>query len=460
VDGPASLGNAWRALGEQLAAYRKAAGYSQLQLATLAVCSRSTIANVEIGRQHAPADFWRRVDEALDAGGALVMASEKIDAAVRQNHRDHARRVRPVLPGYDASEQTRILEAVGTGHVVQCEGRWGDLVAAAAEQARDQAMRMAVTEIGPGVAEQLRAEVARLSRAYVSAPPAPLFAAMGRVLGRVQLALTQRVYPSQARELGFLAGALCGLMANASLDLGREDAAEALAMAAWTYGRVIDHGPLMGWARGTQALAAIWEQRYLDAAERAADGLTHAPPGMAGARLHAIQARALAAAGERPLARHALQAAGRAYSEAHGDDLHHDLGGEFAFSEAKLWYYRALTFAEIGDLPQAGSAAEAAIKLYEQTPVRFRSYGCQALARVELARVHLKSSNLDEAAQALAGLFTLGPEMRISSLGDHLQALRVELRGPVGRQSRTARQLDQQLAEFTAARAARALAGG
>jgi hypothetical protein len=155
-----------------------------------------------------------------------------------------------------------------------------------------------------------------------------------------------------------------------------------------------------------------------------------------------------------------LQAAGRAYSQTHGDDLHHGLGGEFAFSDAKLWYYRALTLADIGDLPQAGKAAEAAIRLYEQTPQRLRSYGCQALARVELARAHLNSSELDEAAQALAALLTLGPEMRISSLSDHLQAFRGELRSSVARGSRTARQLDQQLAEFTAARAVRALPGG
>lgn len=46
-------------------------------------------------------------------------------------------------------------------------------------------------------------------------------------------------------------------MANASLDLDREEAADDHARAAWASGRVIDHDPLMGWARGTHALAAI-----------------------------------------------------------------------------------------------------------------------------------------------------------------------------------------------------------
>ena len=45
-----------RALGAELAAYRRAAGHSQAQLARFTEYSRSTIANVETGRQHVPRD--------------------------------------------------------------------------------------------------------------------------------------------------------------------------------------------------------------------------------------------------------------------------------------------------------------------------------------------------------------------------------------------------------------------
>src|ERR1035437_10214523 len=170
---------------------------------------------------------------------------------------------------------------------------------------------VAVTDIGPGTVEQFRADVARLGRAYVSAPPLPLFAAMHRTLNRVQASLHQKAYPDQARDLNFLAGALCGLMA-ASLDLGREEAADDLARAAWTHGRVMDNGPLMGWARGTQALAAIWDHRYLDAARNGEDDRVHLPVGAGAGRLHAIHARALAAHGEPAHAATAITAAGKA----------------------------------------------------------------------------------------------------------------------------------------------------
>lgn len=59
-------GAAWQALGRQLAASRRAAGLSQEQLAGLAAYSRSTVANVETGRQHVGREFWVQCDRAAD----------------------------------------------------------------------------------------------------------------------------------------------------------------------------------------------------------------------------------------------------------------------------------------------------------------------------------------------------------------------------------------------------------
>ena len=144
----------------------------------------------------------------------------------------------------------QLVHAPGDADDVPGLGEGGlDAIALAASQTREHTEHPAVTEVGPGTVEQFRADVVRLGRAYVSAPPLPLFAAMHQALNRVQAALRRRMYPDQARDLNFLAGALCGLMANASLDLGREEAADDLARAAWTHGRVIDNGPRMGWAR-------------------------------------------------------------------------------------------------------------------------------------------------------------------------------------------------------------------
>lgn len=257
VSEPEAIANARRVLGAQLAACRRAAGMSQQELADEAGFSRSAIGNAESGRSGVSSDFWVKVDRAVSAGGTLIAEYAKIDTAARlararevqQPEDDPAQTTLPVI-----SPPARLQPDLTLAPLAAVPGATElDLLTAAAAQARDHAVHAAVTGIGPGTLEQLTAEVVRLSRTYVAGSPLPLFAAMGRSFGRVQEALDQRLYPAQARDLNFLAGVLCGLMANASLDLGREDAAEDLARAAWTYGTIIDHDPLIGWARGTQA---------------------------------------------------------------------------------------------------------------------------------------------------------------------------------------------------------------
>jgi transcriptional regulator with XRE-family HTH domain len=66
------------ALGGQLAAWRESARESQRSLADQLPFSRSTVANVETGRQHAPREFWQRCDDLLSAGGDLLAAYDQL----------------------------------------------------------------------------------------------------------------------------------------------------------------------------------------------------------------------------------------------------------------------------------------------------------------------------------------------------------------------------------------------
>jgi hypothetical protein len=67
---------------------------------------------------------------------------------------------------------------------------------------------------------------------------------------------------------------------------------------------------------------------------------------------------------------------------------------------------------------------------------------------------------LDDAAEALGGMLSLDPHLRIGSLSEYLETCRELLRTPACRGSRTARQLDQRLAAFSGASAVRALPDG
>jgi transcriptional regulator with XRE-family HTH domain len=92
------------ALGIELAAYRRAAGYTQARLAQLTEYSRSTIANVETGRQRVPRDFWERADRVLQTGGVLATAHDHGETTARLKLRAAARSL----------SSSRQLQAAGT----------------------------------------------------------------------------------------------------------------------------------------------------------------------------------------------------------------------------------------------------------------------------------------------------------------------------------------------------------
>ncbi|WP_431729088.1 helix-turn-helix domain-containing protein [Verrucosispora sp. TAA-831] len=77
---PETVAEARRLLGARLADVRTAAGVRQVDLARMVRWSRSTVANVETGRQSAPREFWLGCDLALGARGLLVAAWVETEA--------------------------------------------------------------------------------------------------------------------------------------------------------------------------------------------------------------------------------------------------------------------------------------------------------------------------------------------------------------------------------------------
>jgi tetratricopeptide (TPR) repeat protein len=78
VPEPDEVVQARQALGRQPALYRQAAGYSQHQLAPLTLYGRSTIANVEVGRQNVPRSFSAACDAVLHTGGLLAAEYDEL----------------------------------------------------------------------------------------------------------------------------------------------------------------------------------------------------------------------------------------------------------------------------------------------------------------------------------------------------------------------------------------------
>ncbi|GAA3145765.1 hypothetical protein GCM10010466_41040 [Planomonospora alba] len=294
-----------------------------------------------------------------------------------------------------------------------------DLIAAAAEEAGSHAELAEASELGSGALERLRAQVVWIGKRYVSQPPLPLFVEMRELQERTRKALDKRIHPGQARELYFLTGVLCGLMANVSMDMDRRVPADTLARAAWTYGKVAGHPALMGWARGMQSSVALWDRRYADAARYAEEGLTHLWAGSGATRLHMLRARAYAMQGRGAEASDALARAADARA-AGGDELHDEIAGEFAFRPAKECYYAAVTHLHLGDPVEAISAARRSLALYAAGDPENRSYGCESMASAHLVVAHLMEGDTAGAEEAMEPILALPPDRRIGSLGTTL----------------------------------------
>lgn len=78
-------------LGHTLAAYRKAASFTQVDLAPRMAYTRSTIANVERGRQNVPRRFWEKADKLLNADGELLNAFNRLQDAEQVRHINSSR---------------------------------------------------------------------------------------------------------------------------------------------------------------------------------------------------------------------------------------------------------------------------------------------------------------------------------------------------------------------------------
>ncbi|MEW2382686.1 helix-turn-helix domain-containing protein [Micromonospora sp. NPDC047707] len=105
-------------LGRVLAESRRSARVIQDRLAVLVRWSRSSIANVEVGCQFAPREFWMAGDVALGCEGALLAAWGRTDALARRlREQEKEAQIRQLLaqpiPGCACRELHRLLAESG-----------------------------------------------------------------------------------------------------------------------------------------------------------------------------------------------------------------------------------------------------------------------------------------------------------------------------------------------------------
>jgi transcriptional regulator with XRE-family HTH domain len=354
-----------------------------------------------------------------------------------------------ILTEVDRREFLRSAGLIGVGTALSELHPWQleRLIRAVARESAQEASHAELTNVGPATLEQLHADVRRLARSYVTEPVLPLFVEMVAIRDHVFNHLSGRQPPSQTIDLHLLAGQLCGLLANATLDLGYKEAAADHARSAWAYAEVIGHEGVRAWVRYMQAVISYWSGHPSDALNFARSGQSHATSGTVLARLSAWEAQALAWLGFRDDAARAINRAQSALGTGY-DELHDDVQGEFAYGPARLAAASTSVFMHTGETQRALEAADQALALFRSSPPEERSYGCEALLLINLATTHVHRRELEGATSVLTPVLSLPSAHQIELYGQGLGRIRKLLNQPDYRQASAAKQLDQRIQNF------------
>ncbi|MFF5261223.1 hypothetical protein ACFY4C_19965 [Actinomadura viridis] len=343
--------------------------------------------------------------------------------------------------------RTRDEDAYGREEPFAYEDPEHEVVIMAAHESSEHAERAERRDIGEAPLEQMRADVVRLANEYLTGDPFPLFQEMRRVRARMYSALDKKLWPRDATELYLLLGALHALMANAAQDLGYPHAAGELLRAGWAYAQGIGHRPLMGFMRGALSSIAYWEGRPRQARDLARSGFAYLPDGPGAAHLHLLDARACARLGDEEGVRAALEEGRAAAERPYTDEVHDEIGGEFACSAA---YRASLAGTALLEIPGGDDDAvpvlERGAALYAEAPAEQRSYGTEAITRIHLARGQLRAGRLE--AVDLSLVFALPADRRIDALPKALGGVRAELASPRYRGDPRAAELDERIEAF------------
>jgi hypothetical protein len=318
-----------------------------------------------------------------------------------------------------------------------------------AHEGSQHAERAEQRGIGEATLEQLRADVTRLSREYMTAEPFSVFLDMRRVRNRMHDALDRQMWPRDATDLYLLLGCLNDLMAIAAYDLGYPQAADELFRSAWAYAIAIDHHSLMARLRVDAANNVFWNEPKRSAA-LALVGLNYQHDGPNAAYIHLKHGRAAARMGDADTARRAISEAAEAREREHHDDLL-AIGGEFNFSRASQHYLAGATLIELpGAEREAGAELEHAIDLYDRGPEPGEDHAQTSVfcAHIDLATTRLRAGQVDGAAAALTPVLALPPSRRFTGLGRRFARARAELAAPIFRGSAQASELADQIEEF------------
>ncbi len=379
--------------------HRKARGMSLRALARAVHHDPSYVSRALRGLKPLGPKLARDIDDALAAGGEIIQAALRSDAA----------------------ETAR----VGTAEAEQVM-TW-----------------VTATNTSDGEIEELARSAEYLADAHGRLPAAKVLREVLRVHGVAHALLRggrQRL--TQTRSLLRTESAL---MAHACIllgDLGQYDSARVYGSAALVCAQEAEADEGLAWT--AMAKTARWQDSFTEAAGLAARGFDVSEKTAVRAELAYREANAIALFGDTPRARDALAKAVRA---AEGLD---DGGtSAWSFSRGRELIFTVSVCVHTGDPDGALRAAQDADAYWAAGGAKVTATWAQVRAGAAMA--YLLKNSLDGAAGQLAPVLDLPPDQRISTVTGYLHEISGMLRAQRFAGSPLAAQLGEQIRDFNAA---------
>ncbi|HEX5494207.1 MAG TPA: hypothetical protein VFX70_06510 [Mycobacteriales bacterium] len=259
--------------------------------------------------------------------------------------------------------------------------------------------------------EQLRDGVAEQAAGFANVPRLELFGGVRLLRDRIFAYLDGGQPMRQRRDLYFMAGAACGMLAAVSDDLGYATAAMSHARAGHVFALEAGDPALTGWLYAVQSLISYWNSQPGRAREYARRGAAANPAGSVGVWLPALEARASGDLGDAEGTRRAVTRAAEVRELVQPCPLD-DFGGLMAFNQAKQHFYASGAYLGIGDDPAVITEAETAVHAYQRAPLEEQAHDNIAMVRFQSAIAHIRAGDLDAAGETARSALQVAPEHR------------------------------------------------
>jgi tetratricopeptide (TPR) repeat protein len=385
---PRDDGEGLAALGRRLAQHRKAAGHTQQTLGPLVFAGRSTIANVEAGRQRVRREFWKRCDELLHSGGALTADYDRLAGS---EHRELAR-----LP--DANPKPEKTPAYAEDRP---DPGPVSVLAAQADVVRHRIDRaLGRSEVSASSLDDWDRTSAEHARATRHRSPQEQLAELLDDVAGLDLLHERRHTASSLRRTTMLTARMAGLVSLTMLKLNRHGPARQWGHTARQAAAEAGDPATNAWVWAQEAFRFFYGGDLLEAigAARRAQHLAGHNAHVGSALAAALQARAYAVIGDAAQTRLAL-----AKAEDVLDRLgaHAVIASAFGYDEAQLRFHAGNAYTHLGDVEAAWAAQDRALTLYLQA-----NYLDRALIGLDRADCLIRRGDVGQGCKQLSTVFT------------------------------------------------------